>query len=338
MMKIHSILGITICSLLWLSCSKKKPIEEIDPSIPKEPTEEVTPSPKPIFEKRQIQLKMSEYYTDQSTDESYFLGSVWNLKDTIKGLQLESLQKKAKNTKFHILSYNPSIDMGFFEPNYSSILAYANRFKNSSQSGSMSFSKTTFADYAEIQGYLGYSKDVERALSLVRHSDSTTVQKKYNTLFYSNLNKLTLFVDHIEYFETYNDGTIAQLKKEGYNPYLLVSVTYGSQLIIMGESDSTRVSLNTALDRLLDNKSLEDKDLKVLDCSRVLFYYRGGGKDSFIQYPKGGQAIQTTVKNLLAMIEKTENVFSYPLKYSFMNMANYDVLSTYNIYETHIKK
>ena len=338
-MKIPNILWITICSLLWLSCSKKTAIEEIDPSIPKEPTEEVTPDPKPMFEKRQVQFEMSEYYTDQNIDENYFLGSIWHLKDTIKGLQLESLEKKAKNTKFHILSYNdPSIEMGFFEPNYNSILAYANRFKKSTQFSGMSFSKTTFADYAEIQGYLGYCRDVERALSLVRHSDSTTVRKKYNTLFYNNLNKLTLFVDHIEYYETYTDGAITQLKKEGYNPYLLASVTYGSQLILMGESDSARVSLNIALDRLLDRKPLEDRDLKVLDCSRVLFYYRGGGKESFVRYPQGAKAIQTAMKDLFTTIQQTENVFNYPLKYSFMSMADYSLLRTYNIYSTHIKK
>ncbi|WP_164108391.1 MULTISPECIES: hypothetical protein [Sphingobacterium] len=338
-MKIRNIFWITICSLLWLSCSKKTAIEEIEASIPKEPTEEVTPNPKPIFEKRQVRLEMREYYTDQNIDENYFLGSIWHLKDTIQGLRLESLKKIAKDTKFHILSYNdPSIDIGFFEPNYNSILTYANKFKKSGQFSSMNFSKTTFADYAEIQGYLGYSKDVQQVLSLVRHSDSTTVQKKYNTLLYNNLNKLTLFVDYLEYDEAYPDQVITPLKKEGYNPYLLASVTYGSQLILMGESDSTRVSLNLALEKLLDSKPLDNTDLKVLERSRVLFYYRGGGKESFVQYPKGAKAVQSTVTELLAMIKQTENIFNYPLKYSFMSMADYSVLSTYNIYNMHIKK
>jgi len=338
-MKIRNISWIIICAFLWVSCSKKTAVEEVAPVIPKDSTEVLKPDPGPQFETRRVQVEMDEYYVDGSVEDSYFLGSMWSLKDTVKGLQLESLRDKSKTEKFHILSFNdPSVDKGFFEPTYNSVLAYANKFKKSKQYSSQRFSKTTFADYAEIQGYLGYSKDVEQALSLVRHSDSTTVQKKYNTLLYSNLNKLTLFVDHVEYYEAYPESIIAQLKKDGYNPYLLASVTYGSQLILMGESDSTRVSLNTAIERLLDNKPLEQMDVKVLDNSQVLIYYRDGGKESFVQYPKGTKAIQSTIAELLNRIKLTENIFDYPLKYSFMSMTDYSTLRTYNIYNTNIKK
>ncbi len=341
-MRIQNVLSIALCTLLWVGCTKKTPIEEVDPGTPKEPTEEPTGEGKtdsvPLFEKRKVQIAMSEYYSDSSIDQSYFLGSLWHLKDTLNGLQLESLAKKSKPDKFHVLSYSFTVDMGFFEPSYNAVLEHANKFKSSKQTTGISMSRTTFADYAEIQRYLGYSKDVEKVLSLVRHSDSTTVQKKYNTLLHGDLEKLTLYIDQTEYRDTYPESTISQFKQEGYDPYVLALVTYGSRMILMGESDSSRVSLNTTLEKLLADTPLEKNDVAVLESSQILMYYRDGGKDSFIAYPKGGKAIQSEFAELLNRIKRTQNDFSYPLKYSFMSMFDYDVLRTYNIYHTHIRK
>ncbi|MDF2514850.1 MAG: hypothetical protein K0R59_146 [Sphingobacterium sp.] len=327
--------------LLGLSCTKDPIVKKEDPPemVPADTSKKVPSTPVDKFELRKIRLQMNEFFADDSIDEKVYLGSLWHLRDTLMGPQLESLAAKAKKAEFHILSYNDaSIDMGFFVPSFNDVLSYANKFKKSKQASSINFESSTFGDYAEIQSYLGNSKDKNKVLSLVMHSDSTTIQKPNSTLLINNVNKLTLFIDHTEYLDTYPESEIAVLTTAGYSPYVLASVTYGTQMILMGESDSTRVDLNEAVEKLLKNGELNERDIKVLDCSNLLIYYRGGGKKSFIQYPKGAEAIRAACKDLLLYVEQTENIFNYPLSYSFMSLVDYGTLQYYNVYDVRVKK
>ena len=332
---------LLLSSLLWLSCTKD-PIEPtIEPPevVPTDTTKNKPTVPTDKYEILKVQFQMNKLFADDYIDEKVFLGGLWSLKDTLDGPRLESLEAKAKKVKFHFLSYNDfSVDMGFFEPSYANGLAYANKFEKSKQASSMNFSSSTFEDYAEIQGFLGNSKDVKKALSLVRHADSTTISKPNSTLRIGNLNRLTIYIDHTEYFDAYPESEVAVLTKAGYSPYVLASVTYGTHMILMGETDSTRVKLNTAIDKILEKKALDDIDTKVLDCSNLLIYYRGGGKNSFIQYPKGAQAIGTALRDMLLYMSQTENIFNYPLTYDFMSLKDYSTLKYYNIFDIHFKK
>jgi hypothetical protein len=142
----------------------------------------------------------------------------------------------------------------------------------------------------------------------------------------------------MEYYEAYPTSEVAALTQAGYSPYVLSSVTYGTNMILMGETDSTRAKLNTAIDKILEKQALDDIDIKVLDCSNLLIYYRGGGKNSFIQYPKGAQAIETALRDMLLYVSQTENIFNYPLTYDFMSLKDYSTLEYYNIFDIHVKK
>jgi hypothetical protein len=332
---------LLLSSLVWLSCTKD-PIEpKVEPPevVPTDTTKNKPTVPPDKYEIRKVQLQMSKLFADENIDEKVFLGGLWSLKDTLDGPRLESLEAKAKKVKFHFLSYNDaSIDLGFFVPSYKNGLAYANKFEKSKQASSMNFSSSTFEDYAEIQGFLGNSKDVKKALSLVRHADSTTISKPNSTLRIGNVNKLTIYIDYMEYYEAYPTSEVAALTQAGYSPYVLSSVTYGTNMILMGETDSTRAKLNTAIDKILEKQALDDIDIKVLDCSNLLIYYRGGGKNSFIQYPKGAQAIETALRDMLLYVSQTENIFNYPLTYDFMSLKDYSTLEYYNIFDIHVKK
>ncbi len=332
---------LLLSSLIWLSCTKD-PIEPtIEPPevVPTDTIKNKPTVPPDKYEIRKVEFQMNKLFADDYIDEKVFLGGLWSLKDTLDGPRLESLEAKAKKVKFHFLSYNDfSVDMGFFEPSYINGLAYANKFEKSKQASSMNFSSSTFEDYAEIQGFLGNSKDVKKALSLVRHADSTTISKPNSMLRIGNVNKLTIYIDHTEYFDAYPESEVAVLTKAGYSPYVLASVTYGTHMILMGETDSTRASLNTAIDKILEKKALDDIDTKVLDCSNLLIYYRGGGKNSFIQYPKGAQAIETALRDMLLYVSQTENIFNYPLTYDFMSLKDYSTLKYYNIFDIRVKK
>jgi len=332
---------LLISLLVWISCTKD-PIEpKVEPPVvvPTDTTKNEPTFPKDKYEIRKVQLPMSELFADDNIDEQVYLGGIWNLKDTIEGPRLESMESKAKKVKFHFLSHNDaSVDLGFFEPSYSNVLSYADKFEKSKQVSSIIFTSSTFEDYAQIQGYLGNSKDVKKILSLVKRGDSTTINKTNSTLRVSNVNKLTLFIDFMEYHDAYPEAEVAVFSEAGYSPYVLSSVTYGTHTILMGETDSTRASLNTAIDKILDNKPLDEFDIKVLDCSKLLIYYRGGGKRSFIQYPTGAKAIETVLLDMLLYKKQTENIFNYPLTYDFMSLKDFSTLRYYNIFDVRVKK
>ena len=156
---------LLISTLVWLSCTKD-PIEpKVEPPVvvPTDTTKNEPTFPKDKYEIRKVQLQMSELFADDNIDEQVYLGGIWHLKDTIEGPRLESLESKAKKVKFHFLSHNDaSVDLGFFEPSYNNVLNYANKFEKSKQVSSIIFSSSTFEDYAQIQGYLGNSKDVKK--------------------------------------------------------------------------------------------------------------------------------------------------------------------------------
>ncbi|WP_139351044.1 hypothetical protein [Sphingobacterium sp. CZ-UAM] len=328
-------------SLIWFSCTKDPIVKKTEPPVPApaDTSKKEPDTPKDKYELHKIQFQVNELFADDAIDEQVFLGSIWDLKDTVGGPQLESMASQAKKVNFHILSYNDlSVDMGFFEPSYSNILAYANKFNKSKQASSINYAMSTFEDYAEVQGYLGNSGDVKAMLSLVKHADSTTIQKPNSMLLVNNVNKLNLFIDHTEYLDAYPETEVANLINAGYSPYVLASVTYGSRMILMGESDSTGISLRNTINKVLDNNLLDDQDIKVLDCSKLLIYCRGGGKESFIQYPAGAKAIETGLKDLRRYMDQTENIFDYPLTYSFMSLVDYSTLSYYNQYSVRKKK
>lgn len=290
-----------------------------------------------IFEKKSVIYSVNETFFDESFDQSLFLGSIWNLKDTSGRLLVENLASKAKSFEVNVIPSSFENELFKGVPTYNAIRMYAEMFKNSLSNGSIAAQSSEFSDYRQIQAYLGYSKDVQKVVDLVKHSDSTTIVKE-NTSLRRTLNvDLNLFVDLVDYQNNYSEDDITKLKQQNYSPYFVHSVNYGTHLILMAETDFSRAELNAAIDKLLEKKALSTADEQVLAASNLLAYYRGGSKNSFIQFSKGTAAIKTTIAELLIQMDRKENRFDYPINFILTSLEDYTQLEYSNVFDAQFK-
>ena len=325
---------------LFSSCTKDPIIKpEIEPPTPIDTTKVIVPTPKDsLFERKSVSFVIKEHFVDETVDQQLFLGSLWSLKDTTKGLHIENIQSKAKNFPIYIMANSAKEEIGHFLPSYINILKYANLFKNTDLPGSIEMDSRDFSDYAEIQLYIPLNKDIEKALNFVKHGDSTTVQKPYSTFRHTLVRRLTLDTDQVDYFSNYQESDMNNFKKLGYSPYFILSVNYGYQLVIMAESDFTRPDMNRAIDKLLEGKSLDNIDKKTLNATKLLVYYRDGNKDTFIRYAVNFQEIESTLSALSRRMESNFDNFTYPLSYLAMHIATGEILGYTNTFDLQVKK
>ncbi|MHC8949350.1 hypothetical protein [Sphingobacterium hungaricum] len=330
---LYSFLFITI-----LGCGSD-PVPPITPKPDPEPVDTIkTPVTKDsIFEKKTQSVEFSEVYVDETFDQSLFLGSLWNLKDTVGRLLIENLASKAKSFEVNVMP--SSFQMDFFKgvPSYAAIRRYADTHSETSSSGPISTQNSEFSDYRQIQAYLGYSKDIQKVIELVKHKDSTTIVKSHSTLRRAFNVNLILDVDFSDYQNNYTNDDINKLKKENYNPYFVHSVNYGTHLILMAESNSPRPDLSAAIDKLLENKALSTADEQVLASSNLLAYYRGGSKNSFIQYAKGTAAIKSTMAELLIQMDRKDNRYDYPINFTLTSLETYRSLGYFAVFDAQFK-
>lgn len=325
---------------LILSCTKDPVIKPtIEPPTPTDTTKVTVPKPKDsLFERKSVSFVVKEHFVDETVDQQLFLGSLWNLKDTTKGLYLENIQSKAKNFPIYVMANSAKEEIGHFLPSYVSILNYANLFRNTDLSGSLEMDSRDFSDYAEIQLYIPLNRDIEKALNLVRHSDSTTVQKAHSTFRHTLVRRLTLDTDQVDYFSNYRESDLNNLKKLGYSPYFILSVNYGYQLVIAAEGDFTRADMNRAIDKLLEGNSLDNMDEQVLNATKLLIYYRDGGQETFIRHAVNFQEIKNTISALNLRMESNFDNFTYPLSYLAMHISTGEILGYTNSFDLQVKK
>ncbi|MGE8292576.1 MAG: hypothetical protein ACN6ON_12890 [Sphingobacterium sp.] len=322
------------------SCTKDPVIKpEIEPPTPIDTTKVVMPKPKDsLFERRSFSFVIHEHFVDETVDQQLFLGSLWSLKDTTKSLHLENIQSMAKKFPIYVMANSAKEEMGHFFPSYTSILNYANLFKNTDLSGSIEMGSRDFSDYAEIQLYIPLNKDIEKVLNLVKHGDSTTVQKTHSTFRHTLVRRLTLDTDQVDYFSNYQESDLNNLKKLGYSPYFIISVNYGYQLVIAAESDFTRPDMNRAIDKLLEGNPLDNIDEQVLNTTKLLVYYRDGSKDTFIRHAINLQEIKSTLSTLSHRIKSNFDNFTYPLSYLAMHITTGEILGYTNTFDLQVKK
>ena len=154
-------------------------------------------------------------------------------------------------------------------------------------------------------------------------------RKPYTSLIRSENISFNLIIDHIDYLYQFTDKYLDEAVAKGRSPYLFTQAAYGKHLIIMAESDSTRASLNEALQSLIDGQALDQTDQDVLAGSKVLLYLRGGKKESLIGKAEGTTEIKSLLDNMNEEWKSTDHQYDFPLYYLVTSLKNSEVLKYY---------
>lgn len=312
--------------LLLSSCDK----EEADPDALE--MDGTAATKKFQFIGRSVGFSVNQIYVDQTIDKSFYLGTVWALKDTLPTVQLMSLRKHYRPFKITIVPTTSTVSNTKILPSFDAIRSYAR--KNKSTERTMSgFSITDFFDYESIRYHLNNSSDVDSVLKLVEHHDSTTIKRTYSCLMRSEDIAFSLTAQFNEFSSAFDGKDLAQLKQAGFKPYYTNIVNYGTHLIMMGESDYPRIDFKNAIDKLLDGKPLTEKEESILSASDLLIYLRGGKRESFIRRESGLQGITNLIAEFKKEFEKQSNSFDFPISYSLRSLTDFSLLKFWYSYD-----
>ncbi|MGN0002384.1 MAG: hypothetical protein ACI35V_03015 [Sphingobacterium composti] len=324
--------------IFYTACSPENKDDLIPPTIIDSTDtkgDNTNPPPKAIIVKKSSENEISNFKINLNRAESYYLGSVWSLGDTSKGLEILHLPNKEKKEKIHFLSYNTSVDLENHIPSYDNMLTYAKKFNPGSTT--LNFSSGSFFDYGIIQYYLGNGDDYKVVKELVAINDSTYIRKKNGVSRYSLHEYLYIFTDLVEINSIYDENYLNQLKDEKFNPYYISSVTYGAESIFLAETDSTQAAFNSVFDKLINNSELLSADIDVLDASNMLIYRKdSSNKNSFIKFGKGSSEIRNYIKEFNDLNKRSANSVNFPFSFTLSKLDDMTTLKykmKYDIFE-----
>ncbi|QIH32982.1 hypothetical protein [Sphingobacterium sp. DR205] len=284
------------------------------------------------FISRSVGFSVNQLYVDQTVDKNFYLGTVWGLKDTMPTVGLTPLRSHYKPFKITLVPTTPVIPSVKIAPTFESIRSYARKNK-SSEPAMSGFSVTDFFDYESIRYHLNNSPDVDSVLKLVEHHDSTTIKRAYSCLMRSENISFSLMAQLNEFSSAFRSKDVVQLMQDGFNPYYMNVVNYGTHVIMMGESDFPRIDFKNALDKLLSGQPLTEKEETILNASDLLIYLRGGKKESFIKRANGLEGIVKLVKEFNKEFEKQSNSFDFPISYSLRSLDDFSLLKFWYSYD-----
>lgn len=327
-----SIIIYAIACIFCFSCTKSKPDPPVKIDSTKKEVDETGINNGSKIIKKGTVVEISDFKIYDDNAENFYIGSLWNLKDTSKFLNIVPIpNKELKDTKTSIFSpSNFSADIANFVPSYNEMFSYAKKFTVGSSTLS-SLNNSSFFDYATLQYYIANRNDYEIIKSLVAVNDSTYIRKKYGIVNHSKLEYLTLFTDIVEFSANYDQSFVKKVKSENINPHYLSSVTFGFEYALYAESDSTKASFNRVLEKLLNKTSLNRIDEEVLKASNLLIYRRdSANKDSFIKYAKGMSEIKGAVGEFLKINSDSALAVKYPLSFTLTSLDDFSSLK-YNL-------
>lgn len=314
---------------VFVACTK----EELPPTPPQEepkeePTEEPTPVPKDsiteyYYAEKSYANRRSTHYLDSDVSPALFLGSIQHLKDTSNNVSFAPLSYNL--TGFEVFMFSPQFSSESVAPSYEQMRNFAQKHHAVAQTNSYSFQRSTFTDYTEIKRWVPDNVDVANFLQLATVSDSTVIRKPTGVVLRSEAVAFSFTVDLVSVYEEMLPH-IDAIRATGQSPYIIADVSYGKHSIIMTESDSTYAQVHTALEKLLEDKTLEEVDEYTLATSKVLIYFRGGGKESFVQRAEGMQAIKSLIGSYNKERLREDNLYDYPLYYLASNLHDNSVL------------
>lgn len=284
------------------------------------------------FISRSVGFSVNQLYVDQTVDKNFYLGTVWGLKDTMPTVGLTPLRSHYKPFKITLVPTTPVIPSVKIVPTFEGIRSYARKNK-SSEPAMSGFSVTDFFDYESIRYHLNNSPDVDSVLKLVEHHDSTTIKRAYSCLMRSENISFSLMAQLNEFSSAFRSKDVVQLMQDGFNPYYMNVVNYGTHVIMMGESDFPRIDFKNALDKLLSGQPLTEKEETILNASDLLIYLRGGKKESFIKRANGLEGIIKLVKEFKKEFEKQSNSFDFPISYSLRSLDDFSLLKFWYSYD-----
>ncbi|MDM1292725.1 hypothetical protein HX021_00260 [Sphingobacterium sp. N143] len=328
-MKYLFVLLLSIC--LLSSCDK----EDVD--LESKELEEDALAQKYHFIGRSIGFSVNQIYTDQTIDQQFYLGSIWGLKDTMPTVALSPLHNYIKPFKSSISSTHPTLRSVKIIPSFAAVRSFAKKSKGE-QTVLDQFSTGTFFDYRAIRYHLNNSADVDSVLRLVVHNDSTTVKRVFSILLHREHVAFNLYADFDDFASTFHGEELLTLEKTGLKPYYVSSVNYGTNSIIMGESDYPGSDFKRVLEKLLDKQSLTNMDEEILQHSDVLIYLRGGRKASFIQREHGLEGIRKLVKAYKKELEVQRHTFDYPISYTLSDLATFRSLKFWYSYDFFVRE
>lgn len=313
--------------MVFIACTK----QTVVPPVPEEKPDEEEPTPEPTpkdsvveyyYTTETFRSERKTHYFASDVNQQFFLGSIWHLKDSSDNVYLEPLRYSYTPFDMIMYSYWLNVPIEAARPSYESMRNYAKKHQNSSQSDSYVSHRATFSDYTEIKRWLPHNVDVDAFLDLARVSDSTVIRKPTGVVFRTEIGLFSFAVDIIDVYE-HIAPHLEAIQATGQSPYLVHSVFYGKQLVVMAESDSTYAQVSSALEKLLnDNQALTPIDEATLATSRVLLYCRTGGKESLIEQAIGLQNIKTSISTLNREWRREDNKYDYPLYYIASNLID----------------
>lgn len=312
---------------LLTGCTKDNPIPSVDEDkeeelIPEKPGSE---EPKEVYKEKTWDGTRSRHYLASDVTDDLYLGLIWHLKDTADHVDLEPLgfEYEPFDIWYMTLGSHPLKQQ---KPTYKVMKDYVYTNASNAGAGGLNFHSTSFSDYAEIKRWLPDNIDRKRFLELAEHGDSTVARKPSTALIRSEHIQFMVDTDFSDFQTNFSQKYLEQVLAKERSPYFFVSASYGKHLIIMAESDSTRASLNTALENLMEDKVLDETDEKVLTASKVLLYFRGGKKESLIEKAEGAGEIKTLLDSFNKEWRDKENQYDFPLYYEAMNLKDWRML------------
>lgn len=273
--------------------------------------------PKDRFVTRAISSELRYFYVDADVNTDLFLGSLWDLKDTSGGLEIETMKTISKpfsmDIYFQDLLVEPEMNI---VPTYDLVKAYISKsLTNRNTRGSGHFNSTGFSDYHAIKLFLGNNKDVAKITDLIIHDDSTTIRKANGQLLDAQLAEYTVSSFSEESRNQFAKENLPKWKSQGLDPYYVSIAVYGRQVFFMGESDSTGNDLQAALRKLLAEDVLSEQNKAVLAAGSLLVYYRTDVKDPFIKYAEGLAGIEQLAAEFQQAFKNYKPTYNYPLYY-----------------------
>lgn len=315
--------------LLITGCTKDQPSPELpvredqeEETIPELPDREDSTD---VYTNKTWQNTRSSYYVDSEVTEDLFLGLIWHLKDTADNVQLEAL--KYDYEPFDIWYWGDGVTpLQQVKPSYQEMRDYMYKHANESEAGGFNFESSTFSDYAEIKRWLPDNIDRRKFLKLAEQQDSTIARKPFTSLIRSETIQFTIRTDFSDFQTNFSEKYLKDVLTKKRSPYFFDAASYGKHLIIMAESDSTRSSINIALEALLKDQALDEIGENVIAASSVCVYLRGGRKESLIGKAEGSADIKGLLKTVNKEWKNENGRFDFPLFYYAMSLENFQAL------------